>query len=220
MNRFISLSAALLFVLILADVTAAGDLVEDNISLSVNLDFNNPGDLSSGGIWTAVAKVDQRGIAALVMMFEVDSLNFDPLTGFLTPVGFEVEGSAVFGLRLEIVQGDDLADPTIDVGVIGGTYPSTYVDDPNLVILGSNPDLGSFTGGVALATGTFDASDIPAWFDDGSDFSAGNLFADEAGSVIGTFKALTTVRYIVPEPSTLIMLGLGLAITAFARRRV
>lgn len=215
MNRFISLSAALLCVLTLAGGTAVGG----DISLSVNLEFINPGDFSSGGTWTAVAKAEERGIAGLVMMFEDASLNFNPATGFLTPIGFEVEASAVFGLRLEIVQGDDLVDPTLDVGVIGGTYPSTYVDDPNLVLLGSNPDLGSFTGGVALATGTFDPSDIPAWFDDGSDFSIGNLFSDAVGTVVAADNVFTTVRYIVPEPSTLVMFGFGLALAAVARRR-
>ena len=36
--------------------------------------------------------------------------------------------------NLETVQGDDLSQGlTYDVGVIGGTYPSSYVDDPDLV---------------------------------------------------------------------------------------
>lgn len=214
MNRFISLFATFLCATLFSATATAGD-----ISLSVNLEYVVPGDFGSGGTWTAVAKAEERGIAGLVMMFENTSLNFNPATGFLTPVGFEVEGIFESGLRLEIIQGDDLTDPTIDVGVIGGTYPSTYVDDPNLVILGSNPDLGSFTGGIALATGTFDAGDLPAWFDDGSDFSIGNLFTDEAGSVQGADNVNTTLRYIVPEPSALVLLGLALSLTTVTRLR-
>lgn len=209
MIRKIALLGALACVLTISQGASAG-----SIWVSLNLEFNNPGNLSSGGTWTAVAKADERGIAGLVMRFEESSLNFNPATGFLTPVGFEIEMSSVFGLRLEILQGDDLSSPTLDVGVIG-----TYADAPNLVPLSGNPDLGSFTGGVALATGSFDAGDIPAWFDDGSDFSTGNLFIDAAGTTAAAGNVFTTVRSVVPEPATLILFGLGLGLTLITNSR-
>jgi len=213
MTRFTSVAYFLLCSLVLSTTASAAE-----ISLSMNLDFNDPSDFNSGGDWTIVAKADERGIAGIVLELEDPTLNFDPGTGFLTPVGFEVEFSAVFGLRLEILQADNLSNPTLDVGVIGGTYPSTYVDDPNLALYGTNPDLGSFSGGVELATGTFDPGDVPTWFDNGSDFSQGNLF-DNGAAIIGSVVADTTVRYLVPEPSSVALLGLGIVVFAGGRRR-
>ena len=142
---------ALVCVLTLASGATAG-----NVSLSLNLEYNTFADISSGGTWTVVAKAQERGIDRLVVRFLDSSLNWDPNSGFLLSSVFEVEESNVSGLELEIVQGDDLESVTLDVGVIGGTFPSTYVDDPDLAILGSNPDLGSFTGGAELVTGSFD----------------------------------------------------------------
>ena len=215
MTKIISTTMAFVCTFILVGPAPATE-----ISLSLNLEFDNPSDFGSGGDWTVVAKADERGIAAIVLELEDSTLNFDPLTGFLTPVGFEVEFSAVFGLRLEIAQGDDLSDPTLDVGVIGGTYPSTYVDDPLLTVFGANPDLGSFTGGVELATGTFDPGDIPAWFNDGTDKSGGNLFIDALGTVAGIFDARTTVRFVaIPEPNTATLATLGLTVLGCRLRK-
>ena len=57
-----------------------------NIWLSLNLEFNTPGDFNSGGIWTVVGKADERGIAAVAL--ELTNVNFDLSTGFLTPAIF------------------------------------------------------------------------------------------------------------------------------------
>jgi hypothetical protein len=207
MTRSIRFIGALVCVVALASGASA-----TQISLSLNLEFIDPSNFNSGGTWTVVAKADERGIAGIVLGLQDPTLNFNPATGFLTPAGFEIEQSATFSLRFEIVQADDLGDPTLDVGVIGGTFPSTYVDDANIMLFGSNPDLGSFTGGVELATGTFDPGAIPAWFDDGTDKSKGNLFIDAAGTVGGPFDAATTVRFVAtPEPTTFALLGIGLA---------
>ncbi len=192
------------------------------ISLSLNLDFNDPNNFSSGGDWTIVAKADEQGIAGIVLNLDDSTLNFSTATGFLTPVGFEVEETAVFGLRREIVLGDDGSVPTLDVGVIGGSFPSIYVDDPNLLLYGANPDLGAFSGGVELAMGTFNPGVVPEWFDDGSDFSIGNLF-DSTASVIGPITADTTIRYLaapIPEPSAALVFTAGaLVIGGVVRRR-
>ena len=214
MIRSFSFVCALLGALTLTNGVFAGD-----ISLSLNLEFNTIGDPNSGGTWTAVAKAEERGISAIVLSLVDSSLNFDPNTGFLTPAGFEVESSGTFGLRLEILQADDLSDPTLDVGVIGGTFPSTYVDDPDLVIFGANPDLGSFTGGVELATGSFDPGDIPEWIT-GADESDGNLFIDASGSVAAADNVFVTVRHVIPEPASLALFSLavvGCIVTARPR---
>lgn len=174
------------------------------IDVSMNLDFNDPADFSSGGNWTIVAKADERGIAGIVVRLEEASLNFDPDTGFLTPAGFEVEKSEVFGLELEMVQGDDLADPTFDVGVIGGPYPSSYTDPPKVAHLDDYPKLGSFSGGVPLATGDFDPGDIPTWIS-----GEGNIFSNSLDVIAADVEL--TVRYIpIPEPTAFALFGLGL----------
>lgn len=184
------------------------------VDLSLNLTFNDPTDINSGGTWTVVAKADESGIAGLSLDFVADSLNFEPATGFLTPAGFEVENSAVFGLRLNIVQGDDLSDPTLDVGVVGGSFPSSYVDAPNLDPILGNPDLGSFSGGVELATGSFDAGDIPEWFGT----SGANVFDSSSRAISATVS--TTVRAsLIPEPISLVLLALSTAPMALIRRR-
>ncbi|TWU29991.1 PEP-CTERM sorting domain-containing protein [Bythopirellula polymerisocia] len=210
MKRSHFVFAALLSMGLLSSSSSAG-----NAWFSLNLEFNNSADFNSGGTWTAVAKADERGFSAIVLNFVSSSLNFDPLTGFLTPAGFEVEQSAIFGgTRLEIVEGDDLIDPTLDVGVIGGSFPSSYVDDPGLIVFGSNADLGTFTGGVQLATGSFEPGDIPTWIAPGTNLGNDTnalLFTGQSppNHVIEP-AVFVTVRYVVPEPGTLLLVGLSL----------
>lgn len=199
---------------------AAGQAAADNVWLSLNLEFNDPADFGSGGTWTVVAKADDRGIAGVALSFQAATLNFNAATGFLTPAGFEVEESAIFsGLRLETVQGDDVSSKTFDVGVIGGTFPSTYIDDPNLLIFGANPDLGSFSGGVELVTGSFNAGDIPAWFTTGPNQSAANIYLNTVQPPV-LADVFLTVRYVgIPEPTSLLLLSGGIMALASLRRR-
>jgi hypothetical protein len=211
MLRYRSVLAALLCAVLLASHAAA-----DNAWFSLNLEFNQPGNFNSGGTWTVVAKADRRGLASAVLSFQATSLNFNPATGFLTPSVWNVEQSGVFGLRLETVQADDLASPVYDVGVIGGTYPSTYVDDPDLEVFGANPDLGSFTGGVALVTGSFNAGDIPTWWT-GPDSTDANLFTGSGTQVVAPAIHLT-VRHIVPEPTSFTLLAGSLLAVVTLRR--
>jgi hypothetical protein len=212
MFRSRSALAALLCAVLLASHAAA-----DNAWFSLNLEFNQQGNLSSGGTWTVVAKADRRGLAGVVLSLQASSLNFNPATGFLTPAVWEVEESQIDGLRLETAQGDDISQGvTYDVGVIGGTYPSSYGDDPRLAPLGSNPALGSFSGGVALVTGTFDPGDIPTWWT-GADPTDANLFTGNGPQVVGPAIHLT-VRHIVPEPTSFALLADSLlAVVTFRR---
>ncbi len=215
MFRTTSMVAALLCGLLLVEQASAA-----NAWFSLNLEFNDPTDFGSGGTWTVVAKADERGFLAIIL--QLSTVNFDPLTGFLTPPGLEVEESLQNGHRREIVQGDDLSQPTLDVGVIGGIYPSTYVDAPLLTELGMNPDLGSFSGGVELATGTFNPGGIPSWITSGGDVTTALLhsgFARPNHFINPT--VFTTVRYVgIPEPSGLLLLGGGVLAFASMRRHL
>lgn len=187
---------------------------------SLNLEFNDPADFGSGGTWTVVAKADERGLAGAALALNKFSLNFNPATGFLTPSGFEVEFSSNSWMYLEILEGDAIGSPTIDVGVIGGTYPSSYVDDPNLIVFGGNPDLGSFSGGVPLATGSFDAGDIPAWYSSISDFTAANVYLVPNPVNASPATVFTTVRYVgIPEPSSMLIAMAGILAFAGIRRK-
>lgn len=194
-----------------------GQAAADNAWFSLNLEFNDPTDFGSGGTWTVVAKADERGLAGAVLY--LSSLNFNAATGFLTPVGYENEFSSSNGMRFEIVQGDDPTFPTYDVGVIGGPYPSTYVDDPNLIPFGVNPDLGTFSGGVELVTGSFDPGDVPAWYSFGGDSTDANIYLDTVSAPVQP-NLFLTVRYVgIPEPTSLLLLGGGIFALASIRRR-
>ncbi len=206
------------FATLLCGLLMIGQASADNAWFSLNLEFNDPTNFGSGGNWTVVAKADESGLSAAILELERFTLNFNAATGFLTPVGFEVEQSGTFGMKLEIVQADDLSNPTYDVGVIGGSYPSSYVDDPNLVVFGANPDLGSFTGGVELVTGSFDAGDIPTWWM-AFEPTAADLFTGVGTSTIPATVHLT-VRYVgVPEPTSVLLLSGGMLALVAIRRR-
>jgi hypothetical protein len=197
----------------------AGHAQADNLWLSLNLEFNDPTDIDSGGTWTVVAKAGRRGIAGVVLSFDATSLNFNPATGFLTPSVWTIESSGVLGMRLETVQGDDLVSPVYDVGVIGGTFPSLYVDDPNLVVFGANPDLGSFTGGVELVIGSFNVGVIPAWWTGVDGPAEGNLFTGTGSAVVIPNVFVTVRANYIPEPTSLLLACGGMMALMAMRRR-
>ncbi|MCG8448985.1 MAG: PEP-CTERM sorting domain-containing protein [Pirellulales bacterium] len=209
MSRFASVVVASLCALIFANEVKAGD-----ISVSLNLNFNNPFNINSGGDWTVVAKADSFGLAGI--SFDVSPADF---TGnfLVSNTVFEVQQflSINGGMGFDIVNGDNLASPTLDVGVIGGSFPSNHVDPLGLTVFGSNPDLGSFTGGIALVSGTFVPGEVP----DISNVD-GNLFSAAATTVLADNIFNTVRSNLIPEPATLTLFGIGLiGLVAVTRRR-
>ncbi len=185
-----------------------------NVSLSMNLTFNTPGNTLSGGTWKVVGKADERGLAGVAM--KLDNINFNA-SGFLAPAGFEVrlfQTIPAGGTIIEIVTGDDLTSKTLDVGIIGGPVPSSYVDAPGLAPLMGNPNLGSFTGGVELATGTFNAGVVPTW-----ESALANVFSSAVGQPAIAASVQQTVRAVVPEPATIALAGMSLVGVVAAARR-
>jgi len=178
------------------------------VDLSLNLDLNDPADINSGGTWIAVAKTDEKGLAGI--SFLVEGGNNDASS--LVPVGasFDIFETQSVGPVIEVVIGSSLVTPTFDVGVIGGTFVSSYVDPVGIAPLSGQADLGSFTGGVTLAIGTFNFGVIPNLIDMSGTFNQGaNVFnVDMSGSVLAA-TLNTTVR-AVPEPATLALFGIGL----------
>ena len=135
---------------------------------------------------------------------------------------FEVFVSGVQGTFIEVVTGfgvGGLSNPILGVGVPGSSFPSTYVDPVGIAALAGNPNLGSFTGGVELATGTFNPGDVPALIaSSGTLGSFANVF-DDMENVVSASSISLTVRTVIPEPTTLLLFSLGLIGTAVARRR-
>ncbi|MBX3427342.1 MAG: PEP-CTERM sorting domain-containing protein [Pirellulales bacterium] len=178
-----------------------------SVSLTVDVTFNTPGDIHSGGTWITVAKADESGLAGISYNFVVATVNFDPVTGFdVKPPSFDVAVSAIFsGTFRQIVEGDDLFPaPVLGVGLGGGPY----VDPPSVMIAPGNSNLGSFTGAATLARGTFNSGVIPTWHGTGTGRADANVF-NSAGQAIQA-SVQTTVRYVnIPEPATIVLLGIG-----------
>lgn len=215
-------SASIVWTIALGAVLAA-PVSAANVWLSLNLDFNTPGDETSGGTWLVVGKADERGLAGVSLV--LNNVNFNA-SGFLAPMEFEVRQFAAFGTIINIVEGDDMTDRSLDIGVIGGPFPSSYVDAPGLVPYSGGPNLGSFTGGVELATGTFNPGVVPTWATLGNNSTAANVFSPDPGNpAVGAVVDVTaatqmTVRvFAVPEPATLSLVGVALmGVVAAARR--
>jgi hypothetical protein len=188
-----------------------------NVWLSLNLNFNTLGDANSGGTWTAVAKAEPQGLAGVSMYFA----NTTTFGSFLAPPQLEVRAQGLFGTARNVLVADDLVPPLpLGIGVIGSSFPSTYVDPPGLVPFGSYPNYGSFTGGVALATGTFSPGVIPDWTVAGINVTDANVFTGPNPPPVDA-DTLLTVRWRVPEPTGVALIGACVtAIFVATRRRV
>lgn len=182
-----------------------------NVWLSLNLQFNSLGDVNSGGTWTTVAKADPQGIAGISMY-----LTNTTFGSFLAPPQLDVQLQLGNTTLRNVVVGDGLTPPyPLGIGVIGSPFPSTYVDPIGLVPFGGNPNYGSFSGGVALATGTFAAGVVPNW----TGVSDANVFTGTAPAPVVDADTLLTVRWAVPEPATLGLTGMALlGMIAVSRR--
>jgi hypothetical protein len=218
MKRTWFLVAVLACTAIISHHAMAGEVTGGNAYFSLNLEFSSPSDFSSGGTWTAVAKVDEFGLAGASLYLS------DAIFGsFLAPPEYAIQVESDFGgIVLNIAIGDDgEGPPLLGVGVIGSSWPSTYVDDPNLVPFGGYPDLGSFTGGVALATGSFNPGVVPDWefgLPGPADETAANLYTSSGFPVVAAVTHLT-VRNVVPEPSAIVLAVMGLMGLSAGRRR-
>lgn len=187
-----------------------------NVDLSLNLEFNDPFDQTSGGTWTAVAKADESGLAGIA--FLVEGSNFDAAAINSAITGFNVFETQAVGIVIEAVTGSDLVSPQLDVGVIGGSWISNYVDPVDIAPLPGEADLGSFTGGAAIVQGTFNPGVIPALLETSGTLAQGANVFDMSGDA---FEATlnTTVRAVVPEPATFALLGVSIYCLVATRRR-
>jgi len=187
-----------------------------NVDLSLNLEFNDPADQSSGGTWTAVAKADESGLAGVsILAMDVDAA---PTSINSAITGFNIFLTQTVGPVTEAVTGSDLVVSIFDVGVIGGTWASNYVDPVGIAPLPGQADLGSFTGGAAVIAGTFSAGMIPQLLETSGTFAAGANVYNATGQPIAASLNLT-VRTVVPEPATFALLGVSLCCLVATRRR-
>jgi hypothetical protein len=218
----IRINKLLTLVAFAATIAASAPAWAVNAWLSLNLQFNTANDFNSGGTWTVVGKAEEMGFAGINMYLA--NINFDPATGFIAPSELEERFLIDFSAVKNIVVGDDILSPplTLHVGVIGGAFPSTYVDPAGIVVYGGNPDLGSFTGGVALATGSFNAGVVPNWTTQGTlqNRSDSNIFVGTTfPGAVSDANTLLTVRYVVPEPGAFALAALGAAAVGLTARR-
>jgi len=212
MIRHILLVSALVFAMI-----SVNDASAQVVAVTLDLDFNNPADVNSGGNWTVVASTfggATQGISNLNLV--ISDANFG---SFLVPSNiFQIAQSSATANILQLQTGSDLVSPVFGVGVVGGPLASTFVDPVGIAPLGGSPNLGSFTGATPIASGTFAAGTIPdilpsATTPTGTITSNALVFDDPPSSQqISTIFQSTTraVPAAVPEPNCLALLVMGL----------
>ena len=198
--------------------TTVNDANAQFVAVTLDLDFNNPADVNSGGNWTVVASTfggGTLGISDLTLV--ISDANFNG--GFLVPSNiFQVAQSSATGNLLQLQTGSNLLPPVFGVGVIGGPLASTFVDPVGIAPLGGNPNLGSFTGATPIASGTFAAGNIPdivsfVTTPTGPVASNALVFDDPNSTQQITTIFQSTVRAVpvtVPEPNCFALLTMGL----------
>lgn len=212
MSRHLSLA---LLLALAAVATLQSTASAANVWLSLNLQFNTPGNVNSGGTWTAVAKADPQGLAGVSMYLA--NANFG---SFLAPPQLDVRAEGLFGSVRNVVVGDDLNPPLpLGIGVIGSSFPSTYVDPSGIAPFMGNPNYRSFTGGVALATGTFNPGVIPSFTSLGGDSTDANLFAGPNPPAVDADVLLTVRAAPIPETAACCLACAGFAAVLMVARR-
>lgn len=186
-----------------------------NAWLSLNLQFNKPGNTTSGGIWTAVGKAGPQGFSK-VDMYVANTYRFSE---FLAPP--QLDRQSQFGdwdARNILIRDDLVAPYPLGIGMIGSSFTSTYVDPVGIVPYAGNPNYGSFTGGVAFATGTFIAGSIPIWTSGATLHTEVHLFTGLEDAPVSRATTLLTIRYVAPEPRSPTLAAVAMVVLIRRRR--
>lgn len=205
------------FLLVLPLLALAPPVQAQDLNSWFTIDrFPNPVP-GTGGTWRIVGKTTSLGFAGA----DFSVADTASATIVAPPV---LEGRTVAGdvVNRDIDIIDNLVAPIpYGIGVIGGSFPSSYVDPPNLIVSPNwETNAGSFTGGVVLVEGTYNAGQSPTWTTlTASAF--GRVFVDPSNADWLPDASIKVVRTaVIPEPAAIALAGIGLlGMFAASRRR-
>lgn len=212
-------SATLVFLFALAMLSLAPAPAEaQNTTAWFTIDRFPNADPSTGGTWRIVGKTNSLGFAGAAF-----SVTNTASATIVAPPELEVRSVTgdVFNRDIDIT--DNFAAPiTYGIGLIGSSFPSSYVDPPNLQVHPNwNPNAGSFTGGVVLVEGTYNGPNLPIWTTDSAS-AFGKVFVNPSNADWLSSKGIKVARTaVVPEPAAAVLACVGLlgTLTAVRRRR-
>jgi hypothetical protein len=137
----------------------------------------------------------------------------------VAPPDLEVRNVFDFGGGHNVTMEDNYEAPLpYGIGVIGGPFPSSYVDPPNLQVHSAWSNLGSFTGGVVLAEGTFAPGQNPTW-PGFANSGIALMFINTTSADRLPDQGILQIRSTeIPEPAAASLAGLAV-VGMFAARR-